>query len=62
MDRKSALHWWECSVPLGVGGGRRHGPHDSGLSLGAPIVVLLSLGLWALIWAAFSLFVACALQ
>jgi hypothetical protein len=47
------------------------GPHDyprSGgeptaeLSLGAPIVVLLSLGLWAVIWAGFSLFLGCALQ
>ena len=71
MDRKTALHWWECSVPLGGSGRRRDRPHDSprsggeptaGPSLGAPIGVLLSLGLWARIWSAFSLFVACALQ
>jgi hypothetical protein len=72
MGRKIAMQldssfasWW--------GWARRHGPSHSSRPGGEPapepgrgealiLVLLLSLGLWALIWAAFSLLAACALQ
>jgi hypothetical protein len=60
MGRKTAALWWSRK--------RRYGPLDSPGSGGErllpwpPIwVLLLSLGLWALIWAAVSLFSAYAL-
>ena len=62
MDRKTAL---QLVCPSACGGGR-HGPSPSSPwpSRGeAPMLVLLvSLGLWALIWAAVSLYSAYALQ
>jgi hypothetical protein len=72
MGRKTALHWWDCSFAWWWGGGKRHGPSHSPRSDGEPthlptrggpiLVLLLSLGLWALIWAAFSLLAACVLH
>ena len=71
MVRKTALHWWDGSFAW-WGGGKRHGPLHSPRSGGEPtpgptrggpiLVLLLSLGLWALIWAAFSLLAACVLH
>jgi len=70
MGSKTALHWWDRCFAW-WGGGKRHGPSHSPTSGGEPtalttrggpiLVLLLSLGLWALIWAAFSLLAACVL-
>jgi hypothetical protein len=70
MDRKGVSHWVFSAATCRV----RHGPSPAShaecdpillrLSRGETLilVLLLSLGLWALIWGAVSLLAACGLQ